>query len=175
MSSVVTGDKQLMKIMKRMRHTSARRVMSAGAAEAGKQLAKDVKAEIPSRYKTTRKQMGWRRLKVREAPGGGAKIGARVGRGSKARKDRAGLKGVGMQAQWALLGTGELYRGSGKGTGQTRQTGKRGGPIRRTGSTAAVAPPVHIIAARNRFTLRSKYAEGARKQLGKEIKKGKAF
>ena len=167
-SKAITGDKKLQKILKRMRTTAARRTMTAGAAEACKQLSKMIKSEVPSRYKTVRKAIAWRRLKVREAPDGGAKVGGRVGRGSKAyaRGAQPGRRGVGIGARnihWFIKGT------------QRRVTGESGGVIRRTGAMPPQIAPVKVIAMRNRSRLRAVYVEGARRQLKKEVAKGKAF
>lgn len=171
---LVQGDKKLNRILKQMRTTAARRVTTAGAAEAGKQLAKDVKATIPSRFKGARKAIGWRRLKVKEAEGGGAKIGGRVGRSSRASaksRKRANRKGVGIGGQdihWFFEGVQH----------RRRYRGKRRGPRAFTGvmlSKSRGIPSVDETAKRNRSSLLGKFTLGARKQLGKEIKKGKAF
>ena len=167
----ISGDAELMKIMKGMRRTSHRRVNTAGAFNAGKALKKIVKAAIPSRMKDARKAVGCRRLKAKEAPDGGAKIGAGVGRTTKKRmkelnKIRDGKKGVGIgpnNIHWIIEGTDE------------RETGKKGGPKRDTGAMPPETPPVHVLAVRNRGILSSLFAFGARKQLVKEIKKRKAF
>lgn len=164
----ITGDKELMRLLKRMRQTSARRTMTAGAAKASQKLAKITKAEIPSRMKNARKGVGWRRLKAREAPGGGAKIGAGVSRTTKKRNKesnpiRAGRKGVGIgpaNIHWLIEGTDER---------ETKQ------PKRDTGAMPPEVPPLRVLAVRNRGLLTSLFASGSRKQLVKEIRKGKAF
>jgi len=173
--TTIVGDKQILQILAHMRKTAARRVMTAGSIKAAQKLASISKQNIPSRYKEARKSIGSRRLKVREANGGGAKAGALVGAGSKARGAFYRSKGVGMQPQWAILGTGTEYIGFGKGTGQERRTGKKGGPIRRTGSTRPETSSLGDEAIRNRGVLIQLWKQGAQKQLLIELRKGKAF
>lgn len=173
-SNIVSGDKQISRILKQMRTTAARRVTTAGAAEAAKQLAKKVKATIPSRFKGARKAVGWRRLKVREAEGGGAKIGGRVGRSSRASaraRNRENRKGVGISAtniHWFFEGVDH----------RPRYTGKRKGPRRYTGvmlSKTRGIPSVAATANKSIGELIALFRKGAQKQLAKEIAKGKAF
>ena len=168
MGITVTGDAEIIRNLRKMRKTSARRVMTAGAAEAAKKLAKLVKAEVPARYKSVRKSIGWRRMKVKDAPGGGAKAGARVGRASKNNgAGRAeGRPGVGIGAaniHWWFYGT--------KG----RITGDKGGPERYTGAMDPQSPSPDKVAARKAGTLKLQFTLGARKQFKKEVAKGKAF
>ena len=172
--SSITGDKKLMRLINRMRGTAMRLTMSAGAAKAGQKLAKIAKAEVPSRMKHARKGLGWRRLKANEAPGGGAKIGAGVARTAKkiakeSSRDRTGRKGVGIGARnihWLIEGAGME---------KERKTGKSGGPKRRTGTMQPLMRSMKALAAQNKSTLSTLWAFGAKKQLAKEIKKGKAF
>lgn|GEM_PF-5795784 len=168
------GDKEILAIMEKMRTTSGRRTMSAGAFRAANVLLKAAKKAIPSNNKAARKALGRRRLKVKEAPGGGAKVGGRVGPGSKAksRGPSSGVKGVGIGAQnihWAYVGTGAF---SGR---SERETGKKGGPVRNTGSSRPWTPPMYVLARRNSAFLKAEFGAGARKQLEKEVRKGKAF
>ena len=164
----VIGDEQILRQLKQLRTTAARRIMTDGAAEAAKKIAKYVKAEIPAKHKTIRKAVGWRRLKAKEAPEGGAKAGARVGRASRAqaRGPTAGRKGVGIGARnlhWWIQGTTE------------RRTGKRGGPVRSTGAMPAKVGSVSKIVMTHRGELRNLYRQGATKRFNKEVAKGKAF
>ena len=168
------GDKEILAIMAKMRTTAARRMMSAGAFRAANVLLKAAKKDIPSKNKSARKALGRRRLKVKESPGGGAKVGGRVAKSSKAksRGPSTKVKGVGIGAQnihWAYVGTGVF---SGKGE---RATGKRGGPIRNTGSSRPWTRPMYVLARRNSAFLKTEFGAGARKQLEKEVRKGKAF
>jgi len=170
-AAIIQGDKELQRIMKRMRTTSARRTMTTGAAEAAKQLAKNVKATVPSRFKGARKAIGWRRLKVKEAEGGGAKIGGRVGRSSRANaksRKRENRKGVGIGAQnihWFIDGATHRPR-------RTKETRKYTGVML---SKTSGIPSVDETAKRSLGQLKAQFAMGARKQLAKEIAKGKAF
>lgn len=170
----IFGDQEIIRIMEKMRTTSGRRTMSAGAFRAANVLLKAAKKAIPSKNKSARKALGRRRLKVKEAPGGGAKVGGRVAASSKkyARGKQAGVKGVGVGSQnihWAITGTG-YFAGN-----ADRQTGKRGGPVRRTGSSRPWTPPMYVLARRNSALLKAEFGAGARKQLEKEVRKGKAF
>jgi hypothetical protein len=171
---IISGDRQLVAVMKHLRTTAARRVTTAGAAPAAKELAARVKATVPSRFKGARKAIGWRRLKVKEHAGGGAKIGGRVGSASKASaksRKRANRKGVGIGAQnipWFFEDAKH----------KKRYRGKRNGPRAFTGTmlkhTRGI-PSVAKIAAQHRGQMASLFATAARKQLKAEIKKGKAF
>jgi len=171
----IFGDQEIIRIMGKMRTTSGRRTMSAGAWLAADVLLKAAKRAIPSNNKNARKAHGRRRLKVKESPDGGAKVGGRVAASSKvrARGKTPGKKGVGIGARnlhWTH-GTGTLGQGSGK----ERYTGKKGGPVRRTGSSNPTAISMAVLARRNSTLLRSQFARGARKQLDIEVSKGKAF
>lgn len=173
-AKLIQGDKELKSLLKHMRTTSARRVTTAGAAESGKQLAKMVKATIPARFKGARKAIGWRRLKVKEAAGGGAKIGGRVGRSSRASsasRKRDNRKGVGIGANnihWFIQDAKHRKRYTGKKRGVRRYTGVM------LSHTAGI-PSVSKTANRNSGVLRAAFTQAARKQLNKEIAKGKAF
>ena len=162
-TSFITGDEQLQRVMTHMRKTAARRVMTAGAIKAAQKLAKLMKQEIPSRFKETRASIGSRRLKVKEASGGGAIAGGLVGAGSKSRGKFYRDRGVGMQLQWLVLGTGAYYTGSGEGGG----TG--------SGSMKPQVKSLGDVALQNAGTLKALWKQGARKQLVIEVQKGKAF
>lgn len=166
------GDKALIKTMAQMRETRGRRAMSVGAFAATAVLMKAAKAMIPSRYKNMRKGMGRRRLNKREAPGGGAKVGTRVGRSSRF---GTGQKGVGISAQnlhWLFAGTGLHHKPD---PNPERQTGKQGGPVKITGSTKAIIPPLHVIATHARGHMQKAFAKAAWKDIEKSVKQGKAF
>lgn len=175
--NIIEGDAELQRIFGYLRQTAARRITTTGAAEAAKQLAKNVKASVPSRFKGARRAIGWRRLKVKEAPEGGAKIGGRVGRssrayvGKRAAKRASNRKGVGIGAQnihWLFQDVEH----------NPRWTGKRRGPVRYTGvmlSRTNGIPSVSVTAQKSIGELKALFAQGARKQLTKEIAKGKAF
>lgn len=171
-ASIVQGDKKLVRTLKAMRTTAARRVMSDGAAKAAKVLAKAAKAEVPSRFKGAKKGLGWKKLKVKDAPDGGAKVGSKVGRtGKKAKADnarlrakgRGGKKGVGFgssNVHWLLLGTKQRM------TKTTR---------RNTGRFPAQMRPMMAIAQSNRSQMFSAFKKGAWARFQKEVKARKAF
>ena len=169
-SVTIIGDERLDRVLKEMRTTAARRAISLGMRKAAQQLSKKVKASIPSRMKEARKTTGWRSLKVREAPGGGAKVGRHVGRtGKKAAKEqfreRTGRKGAGLGRglAWVLMGVAD------------RQTGKKGGPIRRTGRFPKSAPSVGHTARANASTTQMLLRKWVWAGIKKEVSKGKAF
>jgi hypothetical protein len=157
-----------------LRTTAARRVTTTGAAEVAKVLTKKIKAQVPSRFKGARKAIGWRRLTAKESPGGGAKIGARVGRSSKASaksRNRENRKGVGISAQ-------NIHWLFNDAKHEPRFTGKRKGPERYTGimlSHTNGIPSVSSVASKHLGEMLSLFRAGAYKQLNKEITKGKAF
>ena len=170
--SVIEGDTKLLRTLEKMRTTAARRVISAGAAKAAKVLAKAAKAEVPSRFKGAKKGLGWKLLKVKDAPDGGAKIGSKVGRsGKKAKADnarlrakgRGGKKGVGIGASnthWLFLGT------------KDRETKN---PRRPTGRFWPYMREMQDIAGSNRSQMFSAFKKGAWARFQKEVKAGKAF
>jgi len=173
----ISGDGQTIKIIRQMRTTRGRRAMSAGAFAATGPLMKAAKAAIPSRYKKARKGIGRRRLKVKEAKGGGAKVGAKVGRASKFNRAgrEAGRKGVGIGARnihWLLAGTGALHQPD---PNPARVTGKKGGPVRHTGSTAPVMPPMWALALQNKTQMNAEFKKAAWKDIQASIEQGKAF
>ena len=162
--SVITGDKQLNKLLRTMRGTAARRATNLGMRKAGQQLAKDIKATIPSRYKSVRKAVGWRNLKVREAPDGGAKVGGAVGKkkNKTTQKDRKGRKGVGIDARnihWWFMGTGQ----------RKTKTG------RRTGAMPPQGEPISVLASRKNSQTMGILRTWVWTGIKKEIAKGKAF
>lgn len=168
---LIEGDRELQRILKRLRTTAARRVVARGSVLAGRALAKQLKQEIPSRYKGIRRALGSRPLKTREAPDGGAKIGAAVGKTSSkyARGPKPGKRGIGMGSntiQWWFLGT---YKTA------ARFTGKRGGPVRFTGTMEPQADPVIATAKRNQAKMVSEFQKGFKERLAKEIAQGKAY
>jgi len=174
-AAIIQGDKELQRIMKRMRTTSARRTMTAGAGKAAQLLAKKVKATIPTRFKGAKQAIGWRRLKVKEEPGGGAKIGGRVGRASKAsigkraeKRKNKNRKGVGIGAQniqWFFDDVTHRPR-------RTKTTRKYTGVML---SKSRGIPSVDETANRNLGALKAEFRNEARKRLKIEIKEGKAF
>jgi len=170
MSVEITGDRQLDRMLSQMRQTAARRAVTGGMAKAAQKLAKDLKKAIPSRMKEARKSAGWRRLKTKEAPGGGAKVGWSVGLTAKKQakqvlKERTGRKGVGLGRglQWVQKGT------------EGRTTGKKGGPVRFTGRFPKSAPTAGELASRSKPEIRQILRVWVWKGIKKEIAKGKAF
>ena len=162
--SVVTGDKKLDKLLRTMRVTAARRATNLGMKKAVQQLAKDIKSTIPSRYKGVRKAVGWRSMKVEEAPGGGAKVGAAVGKKLKkiTQTDRTGRKGVGIDARnihWWFMGTGQ----------RKTKTG------RRTGSMPPQGEPISVLASQKNSQTMGILRTWVWTGIKKEIAKGKAF
>jgi len=164
------GEEQVLAVMKDMRETRARAAMTAGAFPAAKRITKKVKADIPSKNKDVRKAIGHRRLKVKEAPGGGAKVGARVAKGSRAQSANKSGKGVGIGARnvhWFLDGTNDRFQ-------PTRSGGKRYvGAM--WGKTQKPTVPMYVYVRRNRAELMRLFKVGAWKSIQKSVEQGKAF
>ena len=170
--SIIEGDKKLLKTLKKMRTTAARRVMSAGASKAAQVLANAAKAEVTSKFKGAKKGIGHKKLKVSEAPDGGAKVGSKVGRSGKVaakdnarlrKKGRGGKPGVGIgpaNTHWLFLGS------------KDRRTKN---PKRNTGRFSAYARPMQKIAASNRSGMLAAFKKGAWDLFKDELKAGKAF
>ena len=164
------GEEQVLAVMKDMRETRARQAMSAGAFPASKIIAKKARADIPAKNKDIRKAISWRRLKVKEAPGGGAKAGARVAKGSRARSANKSGKGVGIGARnvhWFLDGTKARWQPT--KTGIKRKVGKM------WGKTQKPTVPMYVYARRNRAELMRVFKVGAWKSIQKSVEQGKAF
>lgn len=157
----VTGQKDLDKILTHMRVTAARRAINLGTKKAAMQLRKDVKAAIPSRYKEARKNANWRQLKQNEAPGGGAKVGARVGKGAKNFKGREGRKGVGLGRglSWLIKGTKDRKTRAGKPTGRF----------------PSLVESVMRVAMANKTSTRLLLRKWTWEGIKNEVRKGKAF
>lgn len=164
----VTGAKQIDRVLSQMKRVGARTAVQKGMRKAGSNLAKRVKSQIPSRYKNVRKSIGWRALKVSEAPEGGVKIGAKVGIKKKKWKaaKRSSRSGTGISpanVHWWFTGTDERF------------TGKRGGPRRRAGRMNPQAEPVSQTAQRYSAVIRHDLQTHVWQGLLQQIRKGKAF
>ncbi len=182
--NIISGDRQLIWVLRYVRGTAVWRITTAGAKEAAKVGAKAMKAEVPSKYKNAKRGIGWRALRKKESPDGGAKVGAKVGRTAKRAKQeeaslkkkggRSGKKGVGISGaniHWIIGGVGTKALKP----KPERETGERGGPKRRTGSVAPDMDSAEKILSRVSGLMFSKFKEGARARLTKEISKGKAI
>ena len=168
--AVVEGLDELIALMEKMRTTRARGAFSAGAGAAAQKVAKVIKKDIPTQYKQQRKMIGWRRLKVKEAPDGGAKVGGRVGASSKQRSTRTSGKGVGIGARnihWFMSGTKDRTQPTPSGTGRYvgKMWGNVVGPVR----------PVKSYASMLKSELKQLFARAAKKHIANSIKEGKAF
>jgi len=148
----VTGDKELLREMERMRKAVRSKTRSA-TRKAASYGSKSVKAKISN--PSVRKAVGWRLLKANESGGEiTAKIGAAVGKKKKratSTKSRAGRGGVGIDhrnVHWWFLGTAERFTGTtrvgGHRTGNTKRkfTGKT---VRRTGRMPAQDRPISVL------------------------------
>ena len=126
MVAAITGDAALMKALRTLKESAAKRAMQRGLNKGAQEGRKVVKASVPSRYKDIRKAIGWRaikRSKNKNEPG--AKIGAAVGKRGKSTKVsakiRTGRKGVGIarnNIHWWFLGTKRRTTKAGKRTGR---------------------------------------------------------
>lgn len=116
--AVVTGIKELDRKMARMKNRVQTKIVKA-AIRAGLSVgSKEVRAQIPSQYKTARKAIGWRFKKNKKKGVMEAKVGVAVGKkqaklrewGRKEEDKRraAGKKGLGispMTLHWFVVGT----------------------------------------------------------------------
>lgn len=161
--NVLTGDKEVMKVLKELsKPTARRRAMMTGLRESAKVAVKTVKAGIPSQYKGARRGVKWRALKVRESKEAAVKFGG-VGKRKAGKKQRdADRPGVGLDApniHWAFLGTNDRRH---KTT-----------PFRFTGRMQALLDPVIVLVSPGVPTMVLKMREGAKKGVIKEVAKAK--
>jgi hypothetical protein len=111
--------------------STQRRTLRQATSKGLRVLQKSVKAEIPSEWKQVKPLIGVRMLKAVAGQDPAGKVGAGVGKQTKARKARAAdraaqgrsgaKKGVGISASnvhWPILGTGQRQTKSGKSTGR---------------------------------------------------------
>lgn len=118
----VTGVPELQRVFREFKRSAANRIAGPAVRKSASFAAKQVKAEIPSRYKAIRKAIGWRSIKTRFNAGAvGAKVGAAVGKAVPQPKARTGRKGVGIgkrNIHWWFLGTAERRQKAGRRTGR---------------------------------------------------------
>jgi len=181
---VMTGHKEIDANLTMMRQTSGRRAINLGLRKSAQEMAKDVKASIPSRYKEVRKGVGYRNLKVSEAKQGGAKVGAGVGKARQvSQKIREGRKGVGIarpNIHWWFLGTGPRFngmqrRGRSRGGMQRKSNKLTGNKIRYTGKMPPQSLPVAVIVGGSAGKYSSILELWTKKGIEAEMRKGKAF
>ena len=164
---IVEGLEELMANLTKLTKVRGRQAWTAGAAGVAQQAAKDIKKDIPSRYKQQRKMIGWRRLKVKEAPDGGAKVGGRVGKTSRARSSRTSGKGVGISAtniHWMITGTPKRTTQP-TTRGNTRYVGQM------WDRTPRPVDPIMRYMLRNKTKYSQIFRAKARKQITKGIMK----
>lgn len=114
----VTGDRALRRKLKNLRSSVQRKVGKAAIRSGASVAAKEVKRQIPSRWKDARKSIGWSFKKNKKTNLFEAKIGVAVGkkrakllaqqRKQHSKRKAEGKKGAGIganTAQWAVVGT----------------------------------------------------------------------
>lgn len=158
------GEKELLQRLKQIDGKVQKKIARSATTKALRVLSKSIKAQVPSKYKSLKKAIGW---SFKKAKGGSrkgqtdAKVGAAVGiKKSKADADAKaeaasrkgkGKSGVGIGARnihWAILGTGK--RATGHKTARYKGKIKRrrtGNAIRNTGSM----PPILGSIVKNGF------------------------
>ena len=185
---VIKGLEELKKTLRTFRKSTENKIVRPAVAKASRQLVKQVKSTVPSRYKGVRKAIGWRMIKSKYVGGEVlSNIGAAVGKSGKganktSTKERTGRKGVGFDARnvhWWFLGTaeretgtkrkrvgGKRGRGGFKGTETRVATGKT---RRRTGRMPAQSDPISVIVSRHNSQtmqiLRTWIGVGIKKEL----------
>jgi hypothetical protein len=144
--AVITGDRAIMRRLMALRTTAAKRAMQKGLNKGAQYGAKAVKKSVPSRYKDTRKAIGWRAIRRSQTGGEPAsKVGAAVGKRKKAqqaRQSRRNGSGVGISTQnihWMFIGT--TIRAQ-------KKTGKNTGAM-----PSRLIPPVDETLQQHKFTL----------------------
>jgi hypothetical protein len=163
------GDDELLRMFDKLKISTARQAMREGARAAAELAEKKMKRNIPSQHKGIKAALGSRRLGYRDAPGGGAKVGANVAISKKRRTlhhtgDR-NKKGVGITSSniwW-------WYRGSYKTP--NRKTGKRGGPVRRTGRMPPQDNALDLL-RKHKSALKKEWQRVSAKVIKIEIAKG---
>jgi hypothetical protein len=122
------GWQNLNRNLEKLRKEIPNKVARKALAKVGKQSVSIIKATIPGKYKSVRKAIGFRQLKLSANAGQpGIKIGAGVDRQRKAtttknRRNRPGVGIDGRNVHWWFLGTDERFTG----TKRIRVGGRRG-------------------------------------------------
>lgn len=137
---VLRGEKKLRRTLKTLEEKAAARIALAGTRKQVQELAKQMKRDIPGRFKTARKSIGWKATKGRAASkrngkqaaiakagvGVGMKRQKRIALIAKQKAARAGRPGVGIGVgnfHWYIKGTGwksARVTRSGRDLGTTR-------------------------------------------------------
>lgn len=132
---VLAGEKALMRALKRLDEKGSKNIAFKGTRKQVQALAKQMKQDIPSRFKNARKGIGWRATKGRAASkrnnkrAAVAKAGVKVGikkakikaLGEQHKASRGDRPGVGIGAanfQWWIRQTRSRRTNAGKYTGQ---------------------------------------------------------
>ena len=122
MAESITGDRELDRKLGRLRQRVQTKLKKAAVRSALGVAAKEIKKNVPSRFKNVRRSIGWRLGKDKQYVLA-AKVGWRIGKTARKAIDkgnRTSKKGVGIGARnfhWWILGTGERVTESGKRTG----------------------------------------------------------
>lgn len=176
-NQIVSGLPELERVFREFKLSGANRIARPAINKAASLGAKYVKTQIPSRYKTVRKAIGWRSVKTKFNSGiVGAKVGAAVGKHRKAQlKERNGRKGVGIDIgniHWWFLGTEDRY------TGQRRiktRTGvrivKTGNKKRYTGKMKPQTEPMEKLLAGAKGSLRQAIIDTLKKSIPRELER----
>ena len=132
MTVKITGVRKLDKKLQRLKTKSRKKIIRAGARAGLGVAAKEMKGDVPPRFKAARKAMGFT---LRKEKGNGpkqtvGKVGVGVGKkraklqadAAKEQATRSG-GGVGISGfnfHWWILGTGERTTKAGKSTGRMK-------------------------------------------------------
>jgi len=132
---VLDGEKALMRALKYLEEKASKNIAFKGTRKQVQALAKQMKQDIPSRFKNARKGIGWRATKGRAASKrnnkraavakAGVKVGIKKARikslGEQHKASRGDAPGVGIGAanfQWWIRRTRSRRTNAGKYTGQ---------------------------------------------------------
>lgn len=183
----LTGNILLDRKIKQLKMTGSRRVLTAGMRKQAQHLAKVVKKDVLSRYKSVRKAIGWRSLSLKQNRGEpGAKVGGGVGKksGVAATKevvasfdrmisDRPGVGIDSRNIHWWFLGTAQRMTGT-KRKGKSKERVNTGGKRMNRGAMNPQLPPMMYYATKNRSALLTIMRTEAKKAMKKEAAKMRA-
>lgn len=119
---ILTGDRELDAKLGRLKLSAANKIARRGMVKALRIILKSMKGQVPSNYKDAKRALGF----VFDRKGGAkrdqvrAKVGASVGKASKAAAKKRKSKGVGITGaniHLMILGTDQRTRRSGLSTG----------------------------------------------------------
>lgn len=165
--SLLDGEKELRRRLLTLEHKTAIKIAIKGSRKGVQFLAKEIKKEIPSRFKQARKGIGWKAKRATKKTHAISKAGVAVGKKktnlqalqAELANMRGKSRGVGIgpaNFHWWILGTDQRFTKKGHPTGKM--------PARMPGLARQVA-------ARSQQGVKIAILRELRKQLFAEVKK----